>query len=134
MVRYLPERVLRQFGYMQTVPIHPHESAPPQETLVDITYRFQHYLAHALTPQQLGHRALQGVEAEEGYIKWFYTVSNPRMILPNHEVLVPKPPEQEALDEIDVEEDEEHGFLEFGERLGRIRDHVYYVKSSGVVL
>jgi hypothetical protein len=68
-VRYLPERVLRQFGYLQTVPRHPHESAPPQATLVDITYRFQHQLDHVLTPQQLGHRALQGVEAEEGYIR-----------------------------------------------------------------
>jgi len=30
MVRYLPERVLRQFGYVQTVLRHSCESAPPQ--------------------------------------------------------------------------------------------------------
>jgi hypothetical protein len=68
MVRYLPERVLRQFGYVQTVPRHPCESAPPRETLGDITLCFQRALDYALTPQQLGHRALQGVEAAEGYI------------------------------------------------------------------
>jgi hypothetical protein len=49
------------------------------------------------------------VEAEEGYIKWFYQVFHPRMILPNQEVPV------------------------LGGRLGRIRDHMYVVMSSGEV-
>jgi len=106
---------------MQTVPRHPRESAPPHETLTDITYRFQHHLDHALTPQQFGHRALQGVEANEGYIIGYYTVSDPCMILLDGHVQVPRPPEHEALDEIVEEEDREHGFLELGGRLGRIR-------------
>ena len=46
---------------------------------------------------------------------------------------MPRPPEREVLDEIVVEEDGEHGFLELGGRLGCIRDHVYAVMSSGVV-
>jgi hypothetical protein len=62
----------------------------------------------------LGNRALHGMEAEEGYIKWFYQVSHPRMILPNEEVPVPRPPEREDIDEIATEEDAEHGFLELG--------------------
>ena len=37
--RYLSERVLHQFGYVKTIPRHPCESAPPQETLGDITLR-----------------------------------------------------------------------------------------------
>jgi hypothetical protein len=68
-VRYLPERVLRQFGYIQTVSRHPCESAPPEETIGDITLRFQRALDYALTPQQLGNLALRGVEAAEGYIQ-----------------------------------------------------------------
>jgi len=66
-VRYLLERVLRQFGYVQTVPRHPCESAPPQETLGDITFRFQRALDYAMTPQQLGHRTLYGVCWNKGY-------------------------------------------------------------------
>jgi len=69
MVRYLLERVLRQFGYIQTIPRHPCESAPSHETLGDITPRFHRSLDYALTPQQLGNRALHGVEVAEGYIQ-----------------------------------------------------------------
>jgi len=39
MMSYLLERVLCQFGYVHTVPRHPCESAPPQDTLGDITLR-----------------------------------------------------------------------------------------------
>jgi hypothetical protein len=49
------------------------------------------------------------------------------MRLPEEDVLVPKPPEQNALDEIAVVQDEEHEYLDLAERLGRIRDHVYVV-------
>jgi len=72
MVRYLPERVLRQFGRVQTIPPHPAVSAPPMINLAEITNRFQHALDHALTPEQLGKRAVHGVETAEGYIEWFY--------------------------------------------------------------
>jgi len=54
MVRYLPERVLRQFGRVHTIPRHPVESEPPVINLAEITNRFQHALDHALTPEQLG--------------------------------------------------------------------------------
>jgi hypothetical protein len=55
------------------------------------------------------------------------------MILPDMEVPVPRPPEREAIDEIVAQEDGEHGYLELSGRLGRIRDHMYVVMSSGVV-
>ena len=35
MVKYLPERVLRQFGRVHTIPIHPVQSAPPDLILDD---------------------------------------------------------------------------------------------------
>ena len=31
-VRYMSERVLRQFGYIQTIPSHPHKNANPKVT------------------------------------------------------------------------------------------------------
>jgi len=55
------------------------------------------------------------------------------MILLDTDVLVPRPPEREAIDEIDAQEDGDHGFLELSGRLSRMRDHVYVVMSSGVV-
>jgi len=133
MVRYLSEKVLCQFVYVQTVPRHPCESAPPEETLGDITLCYQRALAYALTPQQLGHLAVHVVEAAEGCIQWYYNVSHPYMILPDMEVPVPRPPEREVIDEITAQEDEEHGFLELSGRLDCIRDHVYVVMSSSEV-
>jgi len=105
MVRYLPERVLRQFGRVQTIPRHPVESAPPLTNLAEISLRFQHALDHALTPEQLRHRAVHGVEAVDGYIKWFYLHSHPRMIPPDIPVPVPRSPEREVLDALATQED-----------------------------
>jgi hypothetical protein len=44
MVKYLPERVLRQFGWVHTIPRHPLESAPTGVNLAKITNRFWHAL------------------------------------------------------------------------------------------
>jgi len=101
--------------------------------LAEITNRFQHAFDHALTPEQLGHYTVHGVEVVEGYIEWFYHRSHPRMIL--HDMLesVPRPPEREVIDAVVAQVDGEHGYLELSERLSRIRDHVYVVMSSGVV-
>ena len=68
-----------------------------------------------------------------GCIILYYNISHPRMILSVEDVQVPRPLEREALDEIVAEDDGEHGFLELGGRLGRIRNHVYVVMSSGMV-
>ena len=40
------------------------------------------------------------------------------MILPDMEVLVPRPPEREAIDEIAAQEDGDRGYLELRGRLG----------------
>lgn len=42
---------------------------------------------------------------DQGYIRWFYIISHPGMILPNEDVQDMRPPEQEALDEIAAEQD-----------------------------
>jgi len=66
--------------------------------LGEITLRFQHALDYALIPEQLGHRAVHGVETSEGYITWFYHHCHPHMILPDMPVPVPRSPEREVLD------------------------------------
>jgi hypothetical protein len=98
MVRYLPERVLHQFGFVQTIPRHPVQSAPVDVNLAEITNRFQRALDYTLTPQELGEITVHGVEVADGYIEWFYQVSHPRMILPDMPVPVPQPPEREVFD------------------------------------
>jgi len=86
-----------------------------------------------LSPQDLGLPARHGVETNQGYIRWFYSISHPHIILLDEDVHVPRPPKQEALDEIDVEQDGEKGYLDLAGRLGRIRDCVYVVMVSVVV-
>jgi len=87
-----------------------------------------------LTPEQLGQRAVHGVETVDGYIEWFYLHSHPRMILPDIPVPVPRPPEREVLDALTALEDGKHGYLQLSGRMSRIRDRVYDVMASCVVL
>jgi len=124
MVRYLLERVLCQFGYVQAVLRYPLESAPPKQTLGEVTICFQRALDFALTHQELGHLAVYGVEASEGSIQWFYDVSHPCSILQDMEVSVMRPLEREAIEEIGAQEDGEHEYLDLSERLGHIKDLV----------
>jgi len=56
------------------------------------------------------------------------------MIHSLEDVQVPRPANQEAFDEIAIEEDGEHGFLELGGRLGHIGEHIYVFMSTDVVL
>ena len=111
MVRYLQERVLRQFGRVQTIPRHPIESAPPNVNLVEITNRFWRALDYALTPQQLGERAVHDVEAVDEYINWFYRYSHPHIVLLDMPVPVLRQPEREILDARAAQEDGDLGYL-----------------------
>jgi hypothetical protein len=53
-VRYLLERVLRQFGYTQTIPRSPLESAPVEMALSETSYRYAHNVDHVLRAPKLG--------------------------------------------------------------------------------
>ena len=101
--------------------------------MAEISYRFRRALDYALTPEQLGQRAVHDVEAAEGYIEWFYQVSHLRMVLLDMPVPVPRPLEREVLDAQATQEDGEVGYLQLSGRMSRIRDHVYAVMSSGMV-
>ncbi|MCI41141.1 hypothetical protein A2U01_0062374, partial [Trifolium medium] len=43
-VRYLPERVLRKFGYVQTIPRHPHAAANELTTVVQIDHQWLQHM------------------------------------------------------------------------------------------
>jgi len=81
----------------------------------------------------LGHSAITGVTTSYGYIRWLYTISHPHLIASEEDVHIPRPAEQEALDEIATEQEGEHGYLELTGRLGCNRDHVLSIMDSGVV-
>jgi len=134
MMRYLPERVLRRFGWVQTIPRYPVESAPTGVNYAEITNRFRRALDYVLTPRELGETAIHYVEAVDGYIDWFYRHSHLRMILSDMPVLVPRPPEREVLDARAAQDDGDLGYLQLSGRMSRIRDHIYVVMRSGLVL
>ncbi|MCI82709.1 putative IMP dehydrogenase/GMP reductase, partial [Trifolium medium] len=48
-VRYLLERVLRQFGYVQTIPHHPHAAANPLTTVDIIDQYWVQHMDRVLT-------------------------------------------------------------------------------------
>jgi len=133
MVRYLPERVLRQFGRVQIIPRHPVESAHIDVNLAEITNRFWTKLDYAPTPQQLEEHAVHDVDVVDGYIDWFYRHSLPRMVLLDMPVQVPRPPEREVLDVRVAQEDGDLAYLQLSGRMSHIRDHLYAVMRSGLV-
>ncbi|MCI50639.1 putative IMP dehydrogenase/GMP reductase, partial [Trifolium medium] len=57
-VRYFPERVLRQFGYVQAIPKHPHHSTVVNTSPHHIDNKFARFMDRFLTPQMLVTRAL----------------------------------------------------------------------------
>ncbi|MCI32661.1 serine/threonine-protein phosphatase 7 long form-like protein, partial [Trifolium medium] len=57
-VRYLPKWVLRQFGYVQTIPRHPDSAANILDTVVRIDQHWLNYTDRVLTSDMLGSRAI----------------------------------------------------------------------------
>jgi hypothetical protein len=72
----MSERVLRQFGYLQTIQRHPHDYANPQTTAQQISQHYVHYLDHVLTTHDLGQLAPTGVEIDARYMRWFLAISH----------------------------------------------------------
>ena len=75
MVRHLPERVLRQYGYVQTIP-----RAPTDIKLVadDMAQAFTEFSLHVLSHQQRGHPVSDNQlwAYTKGYMRWFIRVSH----------------------------------------------------------
>ena len=87
---HLPERVLRQYGYVQTRP------RPPTHILrlaaEDVAHAFMEFALHVLSLQQKGDLVPDGEPwaHSRGYIRWFIRVShpilNPPTVIPDYTV------------------------------------------------
>ncbi|MCI67876.1 hypothetical protein A2U01_0089135, partial [Trifolium medium] len=65
----LPERVLRQFGFTQTIPRHPSQDADPFAKREHISEQFAEYLDRMLTLEQRGLAAIYSWYAAYGYMR-----------------------------------------------------------------
>ncbi|MCI01603.1 serine/threonine-protein phosphatase 7 long form-like protein, partial [Trifolium medium] len=96
--RHLPERVLRQFGYVQGIPRDPAASAPSGLTMDQIDDAFLEEMEDRLIDEDMrGAAVVNRWDYEPGYISWYYRVSHPLMLkIPPHTDL-PRPPMLEVL-------------------------------------
>jgi hypothetical protein len=78
-VRYLPERVLRQLCYVQTIPRPPAHSVAVATTQID--FLFVHFMNQVLTAHELGTRALYLWLTTPDYITWYMKISHPYLEL-----------------------------------------------------
>ena len=98
---HLPERVLRQYGHVQSIPRAPGVSAKAGMNHFSIQDAFDEYLnENYVTEEMRGPRAVHGYETVPGYIAWFYRVSHPKIWPP-----VGGDPPRPANVEVMIEED-----------------------------
>jgi len=93
MVRHFPERVLRQYGYVQRIP------RPPTDIEVlaadDVAHAFTKFALHVLNHQQGGDQVPdnQPWAHTRGYMRWFVAVShpivNPPVAIPDYAAVAP---------------------------------------------
>ncbi|XP_039684137.1 protein MAINTENANCE OF MERISTEMS-like [Medicago truncatula] len=93
--RHLPERVLRQYGYVQTIPRHPTDvrDLPPPS----IVQMFVDFRTHTLKADARGEQAGEDTwRVADGYVLWYTRVSHPQ-ILPPIPGDLPRPANEEQI-------------------------------------
>ena len=75
MVIHRPERVVRQFNYIQTIPPHPAASSLSVAEIDDKWMQFGEYIA------PVGQLCAVTDHCSPNYIDWFYMISHPFMSL-----------------------------------------------------
>jgi len=85
-VPYLPERCIRQFGYIQDIP-----PPPPDRHAFDVGAEWIDY--HSSVHRVIGGASLvtYPYEVTNTYMEWYYRVSHPRLIRPNEDPHRPVP-------------------------------------------
>jgi len=92
---HLPERVFRQYGYVQTVPRHPTDVVELRAP--HIMQAFLDFHTHALKEPDWGE--LIGEETwqmRDGYVLWYTRVSHSQILSPHPEDL-PRPANEEQI-------------------------------------
>ncbi|GAU27523.1 hypothetical protein TSUD_147160 [Trifolium subterraneum] len=79
-VKYLPERVLWQFGYVQTIPRHPDAAANILTIVHQIDQHWHNYTDRVLTSDMLGSRATILSDIAPGYMTWYFKISHPYIV------------------------------------------------------
>jgi hypothetical protein len=79
-IRYLPERVLCQFGYLQSIPRHQEDCATIVTTLEQVDQQWAGYLQPVLTAEMLGSRVVLPTDTVSGYMDWYLKISHPYII------------------------------------------------------
>ena len=93
--RHLPERVLRQYGYVQTVPRPPTDVAEISAAMV--AQAFLDFRTCTLKEEDWGEHAGEDTwRMADGYVRWYTVVSHPQ-ILPLLSGDIPRPPNEEQI-------------------------------------
>ncbi|KAJ1439533.1 Aminotransferase-like, plant mobile domain [Sesbania bispinosa] len=87
---HLPDRVLRQYGHVQSIPPSPHEELPVPPS-ADVHAHFIHYHDHLLDKSRRGPPVTHAGECTQGYLDWFQQVSHPYIIPHDDKVHDPLP-------------------------------------------
>ncbi|KAJ1393022.1 Phosphatidylinositol-specific phospholipase C, X domain [Sesbania bispinosa] len=87
---HLPERVLRQYGHIQSIPPSPHD-AFPVSGISDIHYQFLHYEDHLLEDVYRGPQMTIQGECVDDYLRWYHPISHPYLIPSDDRVANPVP-------------------------------------------
>jgi len=99
MVGHLPERVVRQYKYVQKVPRPPTTIVPLSPA--DVAAAFLKFALHVVPQQQRGHQVPDDEPWKhlDRYIRWFYRVSHPLIVKPAPEpdIVMPRPVYQDIL-------------------------------------
>ncbi|KAJ1390986.1 Aminotransferase-like, plant mobile domain [Sesbania bispinosa] len=88
--RQLADRVLRQYGHVQSIPPSPHEELPVPPS-ADVHAHFIHYHDHLLDKSRRGPPVTHAGECTQGYLDWFRQFSHPYLIPHDDRVHDPLP-------------------------------------------